>query len=250
MTPRSDTNPASAGNDALRPLALLASGMTGADVERLIRELRAKCRRQRRPLTWSVLENALRCDKSMPSLDVLPQIATHEIGHAFAYELLCVGDVQLVRLGPTLAVTEIAIKPEAVVTAEGADRYIVCLMAGRAAEKLLFGNVMLGSGGSEQSDLAQATHAALQLETVLGVAEEYPLVYRPPSQAGDMLLYRSDIAKRIQRRLEKAEVRAVDLLSPIVKPIAVMASRLVDAQVVEGDAIRAALTEHFAGSRK
>ncbi len=75
MTPHSDTNPASAGNDALRPLALLASGMTGADVERLIRELRAKCRRQRRPLTWSVLENALRCDKSMPSLDVLPQIA-------------------------------------------------------------------------------------------------------------------------------------------------------------------------------
>jgi ATP-dependent Zn protease len=250
MTPHSDTNSASAGNDALRPLALLASGMTGADVERLIRELRAKCRRQRRPLTWSVVENALRDDKSMPSLDVLLQIAAHEIGHAFAHELLRVGEVRLVRLGPTLGVTELAIRPEAVVTAEGADQYIVCLMAGRAAEKLLFGNVMLGSGGSEQSDLAQATHAALQLETILGVAEEYPLVYRAPSQPGDMLLYRPDIAKRIQRRLEKAEARAVDLLGPFVNLIAVMASRLVDAQVVEGEAIRTALTDHQGGSRE
>ena len=43
----------------LRRLALLATGSTGADIERLVRDVRRKTRRQQRSLTWNALEQAL-----------------------------------------------------------------------------------------------------------------------------------------------------------------------------------------------
>ncbi|MBX9459673.1 MAG: hypothetical protein KL863_28635 [Rhizobium sp.] len=45
--------------DPLRPLALLAAGRSGADIERLVREARARARRQHRPVTWSDIKAAL-----------------------------------------------------------------------------------------------------------------------------------------------------------------------------------------------
>ena len=46
--------------DGLRPLALLALGRTGADIERLVREVRRKLRREGRAMVWGDLETALR----------------------------------------------------------------------------------------------------------------------------------------------------------------------------------------------
>lgn len=38
----------------LRRLALLATGSTGADIERLVRDVRRSVRRQQRSLTWGI----------------------------------------------------------------------------------------------------------------------------------------------------------------------------------------------------
>lgn len=46
-------------HDVLRPLALLATGRTGADIERVVREVRRKARREQRGIAWTDLEQAL-----------------------------------------------------------------------------------------------------------------------------------------------------------------------------------------------
>lgn len=42
-------------------------------------------------------------------------------------------------------------------------------LAGRAAERLIFGEVSAGSGGDSDSDLGQVTSLALSLDTRLGL---------------------------------------------------------------------------------
>ncbi len=76
---------------SLRPLALLAAGRTGADIERMVREVRARCRRKALPVTWDALEDALRQDEATFSDEVRYRIAVHEIGHALAFELMAWG---------------------------------------------------------------------------------------------------------------------------------------------------------------
>lgn len=57
----------------------------------------------------------------------------------------------------------------------------------RAAEVEVLGYDTAGSGGSERSDLAQATTLALAMETQLGFASEHPLLYRSADDANTML---------------------------------------------------------------
>lgn len=78
----------------LQRLALLATGKTGADIERLIREARQRARREQRPITWSDLEAALLSERRQKTPENRYRIAVHEVGHALAYTMLGIGEVQ------------------------------------------------------------------------------------------------------------------------------------------------------------
>ncbi len=149
-------------------LALLATGMSGADIERLVREVRARCRRRGEPLTWEILDKALRRDDDGLSDAIRHRIAVHELGHALAYELTGVGKVVSVRIHGLGGKTEAQADRELNQFPEGVDASLICILAGRAAEAVVFGNKALGSGGEEGSDLALATRIAVDLETAFG----------------------------------------------------------------------------------
>jgi len=55
---------------------------------------------------------------------------------------------------------------------------LACVLAGRVAGQLIFGETLMGSGGSEMSDLARATRLALNAETSVGFRKTIPLLYR------------------------------------------------------------------------
>lgn len=227
--------------EALRPLALLATGMSGADIERLVREVRARCRRQGEPLTWDILENALRREDDGPSDAIRQRIAVHEIGHTLCYELSGVGRVNTVRLHGLSGQTETLIDRERLQFPEGLQDHLVAIMGGRAAEFVVFGGRMVGSGGETQSDLALATRIAVDLETAFGIGGDLPLLYRPPSTTGDMLHYNPALADRVYGRLKQAEQRAGELLRPHRDLIEALGRQLVASRVLEGATIRAAL---------
>jgi ATP-dependent Zn protease len=188
----------------LRPLALLATGMSGADIERLVREVRARCRRKGEPLTWDILEKALRRDDDGLSDAIRSRIAVHELGHALASELTGFGEVVSVRIHGLSGKTETRVDRELAQFPEGMDANLICILAGRAAEAVVFGDKALGSGGGEGSDLALATRIAIDLETAFGIGDDLPLLYRPPSSTGDILHYNPALSKRVHGRLEQA----------------------------------------------
>lgn len=232
--------------DTLRPLALLATGMSGADIERLVREVRARCRRRGEPLTWEILDKALRRDDDGLSDAIRHRIAVHELGHALAYELTGVGKVVSVRIHGLGGKTEAQADRELNQFPEGVDASLICILAGRAAEAVVFGNKALGSGGEEGSDLALATRIAVDLETAFGVGDDQPLLYRPPQHPGDMLLHNAALAERVHRRLEQAERRAEEMLRPYRDLIEGLGAQLVGSRVLEGATIRAALSSGMA----
>ena len=227
--------------DTLRPLALLATGMSGADIERLVREVRARCRRKGETFTWDILEKALRRDDDSLSDAIRHRIAVHEIGHALASELTGVGEVVSVRIHGLSGKTGAQADRELAQFHEGMDANLICILAGRAAEAVVFGDKALGCGGGEGSDLALATRIAIDLETAFGIGHDLPLLYRPPSITGDILHYNAPLAERVHGRLEQAERRAEELLRPYGELTEALARQLVASRVLEGATIRAAL---------
>ena len=91
----SETN----AESTLRPLALLALGKTGADVERMVREVRRTARRSGRTVSWADLENALRAGQAYMSADLRRRAAIHEAGHAVVYTVTGVAEVQSASIG-------------------------------------------------------------------------------------------------------------------------------------------------------
>lgn len=86
-------------NPDLRRLALLATGSTGADIERLVRDVRRKTRRQQQSLTWGDLEHALLAGQVKLSDDVRWRTAIHEVGHAIAFSDMGIAEVITVSIG-------------------------------------------------------------------------------------------------------------------------------------------------------
>lgn len=238
-------------SDALRQLALLATGSTGADIERVVREARGRARRQKRSLVWSDIETAL-TSATRPPHDALDrQIAVHEMGHAIVYIVLGIGTVTTVRIGGPGGIVNVDMDVAAVQDDEGLMKLMAALLAGRVAEQIVLDRVGIGAGGNAESDLARATLLATEAETSLGLGAEMPLLYRPPSNGYDVLHYNPALTLRVNTRLEAAEAIARDILEQHRDVLTTLAKRLRQARVMEGAEVVAALAgakSHWVGS--
>jgi ATP-dependent Zn protease len=58
------------------------------------------------------------------------------------------------------------------------ERRLRCLLAGRAAEEILFGEPSSGAGGAEESDLAKATMLSVTAIASWGLGRSQPLLWR------------------------------------------------------------------------
>ena len=191
----------------LRSLARRTVGFSGADVERLVREARQRARRDRRNVTYADFEALIAATRPPMSPEMRRRVAVHEAGHALVRILLGIGEITLITVEAAggEAFTELLATNDIMETAEACQDYIVALMAGRAAEQVVFGSALAGSGGAIRSDLAQATRLATMAETSLGFGSRQPLVYRDPDHWQILLRQDARLAKRVQSRLAKAE---------------------------------------------
>lgn len=219
----------------LKRLATRAMGLTGADIERIVRQARLKARREKRPIRFDDLEEGIRMDRPQVPYDLRWRFAIHEAGHAVVHHAL--------RLGPIYGLnidTSGGGYSQLGFTASGSDTLgyredmLVMLMAGRAAEQIVVGAVSSGSGGTEDSDLARATKMALAMERSLGFGAVQPLLYREDRDPTAVLDSNPDLAARIHARLEKALARAVDVLSKNGDRLDALIKALFDAQALDG----------------
>ena len=230
--------------DVLHRLALKARGMTGADNERLVREARQKARRGNGPLTFADVYDILTSARPVRPQSLRTRMAIHEAGHAVARLVLELGRVTAISIdGPAGGYTEAETPTMEAETEQFFTALLVIRLAGRAAENEILGSVTAGAGGSADSDLAQATHLAMAMETELGFAETSPLLYRPVEDRSSLLAYNPMLAERVSARLEDAYGRAGDLVRRNSDTIRTLAGALMEHDTLEGADLIAVLRE-------
>ncbi|MAZ85882.1 MAG: ATP-dependent Zn protease [Hoeflea sp.] len=234
---------------ALKPLALAAIGMTGADIERLIREARQNARRGKRSLSYDDIHKALTSGQRDMPPDLRWRIAVHEAGHALVWTVFDIGIVQTVTIGHSSGgLVQTEIREGLIKNEQWINQLIAIALAGQAAEKMVFGNATAGSGGHEQSDLARATTLAADAETSLGFGKVNPLLYRAIGQKPSALVVDRNLAGHVHERLLAAEKMAHDILSEHREPLLALATRLAEVTVLEGDDVRALLAKTMRSS--
>lgn len=229
----------------LRRLALLATGSTGADIERLVRDVRRKVRRQQRSLTWDDLEHALLAGQMRLSDDARWRTAIHEAGHAIAFCDTGIAEVITVSIGiggmGQVVSRQHRHLPQ---TQDWLMRSVACMLAGRTAELLILGEAVAGAGGYDDSDLARATDHAVAAETRLGFSAHQPLLYRSAAVSINELTLDRHLADRVNTRLTEAEAMARSLLESRQDALLAIATRLKEVGAMTGEEVRAMLGAH------
>lgn len=184
-----------------RTVAALASGRTGADIDFFVRGAARRARKAGRPITQAdLVAEVTRRPRHPASAEFggearLRRTAVHEAGHALAMllgphagaELTFVSIVP--RLDGTLGFAATMPPDGELATRASAVHYLEMLLAGRAAEAVVFGPdlVGLGAGGpSPQSDLAVATRLATDLVCRSGLGDGGNLLWTEAPTPGQL----------------------------------------------------------------
>jgi ATP-dependent Zn protease len=201
-----------AGVDLLHA-AIAARGRTGADVERWVRIARRVARIAQRPLTLDDLGTAIRDGEPELPAEFRRRVAYHEAGHAILRIALGVGQLVSMSVHASGGEVESAWGEITADTRANLENYIVCKLAGRASEELVFANVTGGAGGaSEMSDLAVVTRAAMQIECAYGLGVLGSIWMANDVGPRDLLLF-GDLRRAVARTIETAYATAKAVLT-------------------------------------
>lgn len=192
----------------IEAMASRLPGMSGADAAALVRRARGLARRTGRPLAIGDLDAA--ADAMRPPLPdhARRRIAIHEAGHVLAAastghagplaaSIDADGGTAWISLGERLGLAN----------EETLDGCLTVMLAGRAAEEVIFGDVTAGS----LEDLAAATRLAVMMETQLGFSRDTPLLSFGAGGAADLVRL-PWAARAVQGRLSIAYETAMDLM--------------------------------------
>ncbi len=227
----------------LRRLAAQAAGMSGADVERLVRVARLEARRDGRTITYEDLESLLLASKSNGSPETLKRIAIHEAGHAVARLTLQQGTIEVISINTCdgRAYNAGTSKPLADTMETDLDAELTCILAGRAAEEVIIGSISAGSGGTADSDLAKATTLAFTLECSFGFGEHQPLLFFDKDVEASILGLRPMLAAAVHERLVVAYARARDIIATAIADVERLATILLEETTLEGSSLQQAI---------
>jgi len=183
---------------------------SGDHVEAICRALR---RRRLRAPGWRVDAEALDALIGQRAAPLGPEeeavVAAHEAGHALAARLHPHGArVRRISIEPTagrLGAVDFAEAAPRVLDERRLRARLVCLMGGRAAERLVFGGLSAGA----QDDLAQATALAERMVAEWGMDEALG-----PRRVGEgaSAALRAQVDERVSALLRAADAEALELL--------------------------------------
>jgi ATP-dependent Zn protease len=223
----------------------LAVGGSGADCARWTRDARQAARHEKRPMQMEDLLHEIGGEPIDPAIEM--RTAVHEAGHAVASCILQPGALVGAGIGNGTDIGASAVMRAPVRTTRAAIlTELLELLAGRAAEEVLLGDVSGGCGGSLGSDLAQATVLAVALETALGLGTE-GLVFLglpTPSTVSTMLAHSPSLTAKVKTQLDAVYQEAVILISTHRDAVGAVARALIDMRALTGPEIAQIVADH------
>ena len=237
-------------DEALEEMSLLAIGSTGADVERIIKDARRQARQEERPLSITDVRHAVLGSKEELSAEELERATVHEAGH-IVVAVVQGGpvDIHAVVAGARRSAGFVVSKNREP-TAGTLDEYRLVLqglLAGRAAEELELGAAGSGAGGSEDSDLAQATRIAAALVGSFGHTGPHPLIFLAERHRTDLIMNHAYLRSAAHQELAAALKEAKRILTAHRGVLKEVAARLRTRGRIDGHEVEAVLA-YYSGN--
>lgn len=240
--------PISEAPSGLSRIAERLGGVTGADIERLVRDARRTARRARRSIELDDLL-ALTPAPIRITDEERRRFATHEIGHALVIVSLSPDQLDSIwllgdgkhPLGDDGAVAAArSVSPlRAVYTLGDLETELVKLMAGTVAESVLLGSRSTGASGDGNSDLARATLIAARIELHHGLGMMLAAVASEnPKDIARLLQQDEELRNRVEMRLRTAYGRAEKLIRDNTEVVEQLAEELMKHGELSGDRVK------------
>lgn len=230
-------------------VAAISVGMSGADVEQVARGARRTARRQGRKIEFADLFREITGPLPEPGDRALWPVAVHEAAHAIATATYMPGWLLAVTLfapGEALGQTIRRSGRSMEVTSRSIDNELVLLLAGRAAEEAILGEITAGAGGGETSDLARATLLAFTAEANYGLGTDALLWTKPPelSDLHKRMAAQPEATKAAEARLARAYQDAKRFVYDARPVIEALAEQLLLRFVMTNDDVMKIMAEH------
>lgn len=226
-------------NVSISTVTLSASGLSGADCERIVRSARRRAREARRAMQVEDLMAEVGGDGGRTE-EELWWAAVHEAGHALAACIWHPGRLRAISLradSDAFGETQI-VGSNAIIRAADVRCHLATILAGRAAEEVIFGHPSSGSGGGATSDLALATRFAVMASTAFGLDATTGLVWSgmPERETlSAMLAADPALAVRVRTSLGDAYADALTLIRRRRAVLEELAKALVERRALNGE---------------
>lgn len=237
------------GNDLrdedLRNVSELAVGMTGADIEMVVKNAKRAARQANRQLAMSDLREALVEDDDRPA-ELKFRSCVHEASHIV---------VDVIHNGPedvfaTAAVVGghagASVRTKLAPRAGTYDEYrktLEIILAGRVGEEMILGEGSHGAGGETGSDLDRATTLAAAMAGSVGLTGPSPLVYRGAIKDAYGFVAFDDIRGSVKEELDKAAASCRSLLEIHRNAVEHVARHLMKTGRIDGSEVKRILDE-------
>ncbi|MBV5269628.1 MAG: AAA family ATPase, partial [Afipia sp.] len=133
--------------------------------------------------------------------------------------------------------TLIQMDKDDLLTRESVERRAIVLLCGRTAERLLIGNVGLGAGGDDDSDLAQVTQLVATLHASTGLGETLTYI---TSFKDALVAVREDreLRSNVEQHLRILHGRAEEIIQRHREAIVAVADQLGKRRQLSGEEVR------------
>jgi len=224
-------------HEDLSSIVELAMGMVGADVERAVKDARRAARQDGgRTLTLGDLRKALAEEDARP-FEQRWRDCVHEAAHLVADVIHFGPDgvfATTARVGSRSGMSVRTNTEQFAGTPDAYRRRLQVILAGRAGEELLLGDVSHGAGGASGSDLEKATSLAAAMVGSLGLVGPHRLTYFGPGRDARELLVFEEVREAVAGELANAAAAVRILLAANRSAVEEAARRLLDLSRIDG----------------
>ncbi|QFY63538.1 AAA family ATPase (plasmid) [Rhizobium grahamii] len=230
---------------------LATEGLTGADIERIVRDAKRAARRKSERLSSNHIVANLRPLTKLPEA-YLRALAVHEAGHAVVSAEVGHSRVSAIKIsrhkveGEIRELGYVEYQPPAPQrrTRVFFENAIATFLGGIAAELEVYGSFTDGAGGADGADLNRATDLATALEGSLGMGYTLVAGAFEQSETSNLRLYLPELRREVHDILETQLARARSIIRAQRPALDAVADRLLEAGELAGDEVFEIIGHH------
>ncbi len=227
----------------LHEAARAMSGYSGALIAQVAKDARRIARKEGRGVEIADLQALV------PPLAAVEDIerwesCVHEAGHAVVGLELGVGDLEFIVVARRLGhhdhrAGHVQWKRKVTLNRRKQSyvNEVTMLLAGMAAERVIIGDILDGSGGSEGSDLQRASDLVTLMVSNLGLGSLHYLEVSTSKDLDDLRRNDPVVRGKVEELLSRYLSRAEEILEACKKDVELLASTLMDCELVSGQEV-------------